>query len=299
MLPPMQPAARRCRAAAAKCEAPRRMQGEISVGGQEQFYLEGQISYVAPKRRRLLPPVVLDPAPDRDAAGGRACARHRFQPGRRRNAAHGWRLRRQGIAVGDFRLHRRGRRAYKLRPAGQAAPRPRRRHDDYRQAPRLRFRLRRRLRRRRADPGGVHRNGRAGRVFRRPDRAGGDARGVPLRQCLFISATSASTPTASRPIPSRTPRSAASADRRARSRSNTFSTISRASLGCDPLEVRKRNFYGGTSAIRHALRPNRAGQRHPRAGRRARGPSSDYRRSGARPSPNSIVRARCCARASR
>ena len=28
--------------------SPKRMQGEISVGGQEQFYLEGQISYIAP-----------------------------------------------------------------------------------------------------------------------------------------------------------------------------------------------------------------------------------------------------------
>jgi xanthine dehydrogenase large subunit len=28
--------------------APRRMQGELSVGGQEQFYLEGQVSYVIP-----------------------------------------------------------------------------------------------------------------------------------------------------------------------------------------------------------------------------------------------------------
>jgi len=47
VLPPMQ--LRRGDAAGALQAAPRRMQGEISVGGQEQFYLEGQISYVAPK----------------------------------------------------------------------------------------------------------------------------------------------------------------------------------------------------------------------------------------------------------
>ena len=47
VLPPMQ--LRRGDAAAALQSSPRRMQGEISVGGQEQFYLEGQISYVAPK----------------------------------------------------------------------------------------------------------------------------------------------------------------------------------------------------------------------------------------------------------
>jgi xanthine dehydrogenase large subunit len=47
VLPPMQ--LRRGDAAAVLQAAPRRLQGEIAVGGQEQFYLEGQISYVAPK----------------------------------------------------------------------------------------------------------------------------------------------------------------------------------------------------------------------------------------------------------
>jgi len=35
--------------AAALANAPHRLEGEMSVGGQEQFYLEGQISYVVPK----------------------------------------------------------------------------------------------------------------------------------------------------------------------------------------------------------------------------------------------------------
>jgi xanthine dehydrogenase large subunit len=47
VLPPMH--LRRGDAARELEAAPRRLQGEISVGGQEQFYLEGQISYVAPK----------------------------------------------------------------------------------------------------------------------------------------------------------------------------------------------------------------------------------------------------------
>jgi xanthine dehydrogenase large subunit len=47
VLPPMQ--LRRGDAVGALAASTRRQQGEISVGGQEQFYLEGQISYVAPK----------------------------------------------------------------------------------------------------------------------------------------------------------------------------------------------------------------------------------------------------------
>ena len=47
VLPPMQ--LRRGDADQAMQSASHRMQGDISVGGQEQFYLEGQISYVAPK----------------------------------------------------------------------------------------------------------------------------------------------------------------------------------------------------------------------------------------------------------
>jgi xanthine dehydrogenase large subunit len=47
VLPPMQ--LRRGDAAKALDASPRRLQGDISVGGQEQFYLEGQISYVAPR----------------------------------------------------------------------------------------------------------------------------------------------------------------------------------------------------------------------------------------------------------
>ncbi|MCP4765671.1 MAG: xanthine dehydrogenase molybdopterin binding subunit [Gammaproteobacteria bacterium] len=47
VLPPMK--LQRGDAAQALESAARRLQGEISIGGQEQFYLEGQISYVAPR----------------------------------------------------------------------------------------------------------------------------------------------------------------------------------------------------------------------------------------------------------
>ena len=47
VLPPAR--LRRGDAQSALGEAPNQMRGEISVGGQEQFYLEGQISYAAPR----------------------------------------------------------------------------------------------------------------------------------------------------------------------------------------------------------------------------------------------------------
>ncbi len=47
VLPPMH--LKRGDPAAALAAAPRRMRGEFYVGGQEQFYLEGQISYAVPK----------------------------------------------------------------------------------------------------------------------------------------------------------------------------------------------------------------------------------------------------------
>ena len=47
VLPPMR--LTRGDAEAALASAPHRLRGELRVGGQEQFYLEGQISYVAPK----------------------------------------------------------------------------------------------------------------------------------------------------------------------------------------------------------------------------------------------------------
>ncbi|WP_194712324.1 xanthine dehydrogenase molybdopterin binding subunit [Noviherbaspirillum soli] len=50
VLPPMQ--LRRGDAQAALQAAPRRLRGELHVGGQEQFYLEGQIAYAIPQEDR-------------------------------------------------------------------------------------------------------------------------------------------------------------------------------------------------------------------------------------------------------
>jgi len=50
VLPPMQ--LRRGDAQAALQTAPRRLRGELHVGGQEQFYLEGQIAYAIPQEDR-------------------------------------------------------------------------------------------------------------------------------------------------------------------------------------------------------------------------------------------------------
>jgi len=52
VLPPMHLA--RGNAAAALAQAPHRFQGQFDVGGQEQFYLEGQISYAIPKEGRAM-----------------------------------------------------------------------------------------------------------------------------------------------------------------------------------------------------------------------------------------------------
>jgi xanthine dehydrogenase large subunit len=47
VVPPMH--LRRGDAAAALAAAPHRLQGSFSLGGQEQFYLEGQIAYALPQ----------------------------------------------------------------------------------------------------------------------------------------------------------------------------------------------------------------------------------------------------------
>ena len=99
----------------ARAPSPRRRTGckaSFDVGGQEQFYLEGQISLRACRRKTAACCVLLlDPAPQRDAAPGGACAAAAGARGAGGVPAHGRRLRRQGVAVGAVRLRRRGGRA--------------------------------------------------------------------------------------------------------------------------------------------------------------------------------------------
>ena len=72
VLPPMHLGA--ATASAAIAAAPHRLAGELYVGGQEQFYLEGQISYAVPQEDDGMLALLLDAASERDAARGRACA---------------------------------------------------------------------------------------------------------------------------------------------------------------------------------------------------------------------------------
>ena len=74
-----------------------------------------------------------------------------------------------------------------------------------------------------------------------------------------------------------TPRSAASAARRARSRSSTSSTTSRATSAAIRSTCAGSISTATTRAQRHAVRPDGRRQRDPRARRRARSARSDYR----------------------
>ncbi len=83
--------------------SPRQITGEFRIGGQEHFYLEGQVALAIPGEdwRHVRP--FLDPAPDRGPARRRPRARPPRQRRHRRNPPHGRRLRRQGkpgLAVG-------------------------------------------------------------------------------------------------------------------------------------------------------------------------------------------------------
>jgi xanthine dehydrogenase large subunit len=163
VLPPMHLV--RGDAQAALTAAPHRLALSFAVGGQEHFYLEGQVALRLPRRGRRHERVVLHPAPERDAAcGGARLASPPTRGAVVEMPPHGRRLRRQGIAVGAVRL--RGRAGGgELQPPGQAAPRPRRRHPDHRAAPRLPLRLRRRPRRRGPPPRAARRHGRATRAL--------------------------------------------------------------------------------------------------------------------------------------
>ena len=91
---------------------------------------------------------LLDPAPFGGAAPRRPDARGARRCGGVRVPADGRRVRRQGVAGGAVGVPRGARRA-RDRPPGEAAPRPRRRHGDDRQASRLPRGLALRLRPRR------------------------------------------------------------------------------------------------------------------------------------------------------
>ena len=110
-------------AAAAIARAPRRLKGQMRIGGQDHFYLEGQIAHGGarrgPRRHRLF----LDAAPERGAAHGLACAGRSFPRGHGRDQADGRRLRRQGDPGQPIRGAGRDRRQASW-PRGQDQARP-------------------------------------------------------------------------------------------------------------------------------------------------------------------------------
>jgi xanthine dehydrogenase large subunit len=131
-------------AAQALARAPHRLSGTLEVGGQEHFYLEGQIAYVLPQEQNQWSVYSSTQHPRRGAALGGACA----GPGQPRRAcgmpAHGRRIWRQGNAgrapgsVGSDS-------SPQITATHQTAPGPRRRLHGHRQTPPLCLRIHRGL----------------------------------------------------------------------------------------------------------------------------------------------------------
>ena len=116
--------------------APHRLAGRREVGGQEHFYLEGQVALAIPGEDDDMHVLSSNQHPSECQQHRRARARRAGQRGDGRGAAPRRRLRRQGDAgQPDRRLRRAGGAAH--RAAGEAAARPRRRHDADRQAARF------------------------------------------------------------------------------------------------------------------------------------------------------------------
>ena len=170
--------------AAALAASPKRLKGRLRIGGQEHFYLEGQVSLAIPGEdgdmlvhcstqhpsecQHLIAKVLERPG----------CRRHR------RGAPHGRRVRRQGDASRAMGRDR-GACGARHRARVQDPARPRRRHVPDRQAARFPCRLRDRFRRRGKHPRARNRDGVALRLFGRRVRRDQRPRHVPRRQCLL------------------------------------------------------------------------------------------------------------------
>ena len=87
-------------AQAAIAKAPHRLKGTLDVGGQEQFYLEGQISYAIPKEDGAMHVHCSTQHPSEMQHLVAHALHLHAQRGAGRMPAHGRRLRRQGVAVG-------------------------------------------------------------------------------------------------------------------------------------------------------------------------------------------------------
>ena len=241
-------------------------------------------AYADPARGRRHAGALLDPAPDRDAAPGGACA----AAARRttcRSSAGAW------AAASAARN-----RSRRCSPASPRWPRAR-----LKRPVKLRARPRRRLPR---SPAGATAStttarsastttaassarevddGLARRLLGRPVGPGDDARAVPLRQRLLAAARRDPRLLGQAPTRRATPPSAASAGRRARSRSSTSSTaIARAPGQATRSTCAAPTSTASDDAQRHAVRPDRRRQHHPRAGRRARSAAATTARAAPR-----------------
>ena len=164
----------------------------------------------------------------------------------------------------------------KLRPAGQAAPRPRRRLPDHRQAPLLPLRVRSRLRRRRPRSSApsstmVSRAGfsadLSGPVMTRAVCHFDNAYWLPD---VAIHGYSRQDQHAEQHRVSRLRRAAGRDRDREHPRHDRARSSARIRSTCAaPTSTASRD--GRQATQRHAVRPGRRGQHHPRAGRRARG----------------------------
>jgi xanthine dehydrogenase large subunit len=83
-------------APAAVRAAPHMLSGRVVVGGQEQFYLEGQAAYALPGEDGEMRVFFLHPASDRNPAYGRACTGAPRQSGDGGSKAYGRRVWRKG-----------------------------------------------------------------------------------------------------------------------------------------------------------------------------------------------------------
>ena len=134
---------------AALARAPHRIKGSVVVGGQDHFYLEGQVAYAIPGEAGDM---LVHSSTQHPAEVQHTVAKILGLPDnavtvevRRMGGGFGGKESQPALIAGD-----RGARRGEDRPAGKAPARPRRRHGDDRQAARFSHRLRRGLRRRTA-----------------------------------------------------------------------------------------------------------------------------------------------------
>ena len=172
-------------AAAAIAAAPHRLKGRMRVGGQDHFYLEGQIALAVPGEDQ---DVTVYSSTQHPSEVQHMVAHALGIP----SHAVTVEIRRMGGGFGGKETQSNqfaaiaAIAAKRTRAGRQDQAGPRRRHDRDRQAARLPDRLRGRLRRR-----GQHCRRRlhlcgALRLFVGPFRTGHRSRAVPLRQCLFL-----------------------------------------------------------------------------------------------------------------